>query len=149
MTSTIQRKGRSVQSSAMGKPANAASQRPGKLKANPSQRRTSASAPIKGKSVRSTQAGSKPFGEPAALPADDTEGRVTAIEQCVQNELRRYFEMLDGEEPANLYRMVIRQTEHAMISMVMDECRGNQTRASEWLGISRGNLRAKLASMEK
>ena len=73
----------------------------------------------------------------------------TAIEQCVQHELRRYFDMLDGEDPANLYRMVIRQAECALVNMVMDECRGNQTRASEWLGISRGNLRTKLASMDK
>ncbi len=79
----------------------------------------------------------------------DVKSTATAIEQCVQRELRQYFDMLDGEEPANLYRMVVRQAEHAVISMVMDECRGNQTRASECLGISRGNLRSKLASMEK
>lgn len=81
--------------------------------------------------------------------AFDNQAQSTAIEQCVQNELRRYFDMLDGEEPANLYRMVIRQAEQAVVSMVMEECRGNQTRASEWLGISRGNLRSKLASMDK
>lgn len=80
---------------------------------------------------------------------NDNQSRSTAIEQCVQQELRRYFDMLDGEEPANLYRMVIRQAEEAVVSMVMQECRGNQTRASEWLGISRGNLRTKLASMDK
>ena len=77
----------------------------------------------------------------------EVEPRTTVIEQCVQNELRRYFEMLDGEEPANLYRLVVRQAENAVINMVMEECRGNQTRASEWLGISRGNLRTKLANM--
>ena len=65
----------------------------------------------------------------------DMSSRATAIEQCVQQELRRYFDMLDGEEPANLYRMVIRQTEHAVIDVVMKECRGNQTRASEWLSL--------------
>ena len=74
--------------------------------------------------------------------------RATAIEQCVQHELRRYFDMLDGEEPSNLYRMVINQVEHALVGMVMQECRGNQTRASEWLGISRGNLRTKLSNMD-
>lgn len=72
----------------------------------------------------------------------------TAIEECVQAEVRRYLEMLDGEEPDNLYRMVIRQAESAVVKLVMTECRGNRTRASEWLGISRGNLRSKLASME-
>lgn len=77
-----------------------------------------------------------------------SQSRATAIEQCVQHELRRYFDMLDGEEPSNLYRMVVKQVEHALIDTVMQECRGNQTRASEWLGISRGNLRTKLSNMD-
>ena len=78
----------------------------------------------------------------------DTTSRITAIEQCVEHELSRYFDMLDGEEPAHLYRMVMKQAENAVIRKVMTECRGNQTRASLWLGISRGNLRTKLANME-
>ncbi len=72
----------------------------------------------------------------------------TAIGCCVQDELGRYFDMLDGEKPSGLYRMVIRQAEHALLSAVMRECGGNQSRAAEWLGISRGNLRNKLAEME-
>jgi Fis family transcriptional regulator len=57
--------------------------------------------------------------------------------------------MLDGEKPSGLYRMVIRQTEHALLDTVMQECGGNQSRAAEWLGISRGNLRNKLAEMDR
>jgi Fis family transcriptional regulator len=72
----------------------------------------------------------------------------TAIACCVQEELGRYFDMLDGETPSGLYRMVIRQAEHALLSTVMRECGGNQSRAAQWLGISRGNLRNKLADME-
>lgn len=72
----------------------------------------------------------------------------TAISCCVQDELIRYFDMLDGEKPSGLYRMVIRQAEHALLGVVMRECGGNQSRAAEWLGISRGNLRNKLADME-
>lgn len=72
----------------------------------------------------------------------------TAIEKCVQAELQRYLELLEGDEPSNLYRMVVRQAEHAVIEMAMQECGGNQSRASEWLGISRGNLRTKLSNMD-
>jgi Fis family transcriptional regulator len=72
----------------------------------------------------------------------------TAIECCVENELARYFEMLDGQAPADLYRMVIRQAETALLSSVLRECGGNQSKAATWLGISRGNLRNKLADME-
>jgi len=71
----------------------------------------------------------------------------TAISHCVQNELRRYFDMLDGEEPTNVYHLVMRQAEHALIKSVMEECGGNQSKATKWLGISRGNLRNKLADM--
>ena len=72
----------------------------------------------------------------------------TAIECCVQDELERYFEMLDGQPPADLYRMVIRQAESALLTSVLQQCGGNQSKAATWLGISRGNLRNKLAEME-
>lgn len=72
----------------------------------------------------------------------------TAIACCVSDELARYFNLLDGEPPSGLYRMVIRQAEHALLDTVMRECGGNQTKAAQWLGISRGNLRNKLADME-
>ena len=71
----------------------------------------------------------------------------TAISNCVQHELRRYFDLLDGEEPSNVYHLVMRQAEHALIESVMQECGGNQSKATKWLGISRGNLRNKLADM--
>ena len=85
-------------------------------------------------------------GKSSSSKTVDTGG--TAIGCCVQDELGRYFDMLDGEKPSGLYRMVIRQAEHALLSAVMRECGGNQSRAAEWLGISRGNLRNKLADME-
>jgi len=71
----------------------------------------------------------------------------TAIQRCVQEELRRYFEMLDGQAPHELYRMVMQQTESALISYVMEESRNNQSKAAHWLGISRGTLRGKLADI--
>jgi len=68
----------------------------------------------------------------------------TAIQRCVQDELARYFEMLDGQAPRELHRLVMGQVESALIAYVMEECRGNQSRAAQWLGISRGTLRGKL-----
>lgn len=69
----------------------------------------------------------------------------TALQACVKGELDRYFELLDGEVPHDLHRMVMRQVESALIDYVLKECRGNQSKASQWLGISRGTLRGKLA----
>jgi Fis family transcriptional regulator len=89
-------------------------------------------------------AGSKSGDCPDKLP---TRPSNTAIAKCVQHELRRYFDLLDGEEPSNVYHLVMRQAEHALIESVMQECGGNQSKATKWLGISRGNLRNKLADM--
>ena len=71
----------------------------------------------------------------------------TAITHCVHEELNRYYDMLDGEEPANVYQLVMRQAEYALIESVMSKCGGNQSKATKWLGISRGTLRNKLAEM--
>lgn len=74
--------------------------------------------------------------------------RETAIQQCVHAELRRYFDLLDGEAPHDLYRMVMQQTEAALFSSVLEECHGNQSKAAVWLGINRGTLRAKLTALD-
>ncbi len=85
------------------------------------------------------------------MDIDTTQGRAdrarqsTAIERCIQAELKRYFSMLEGQPPADLYRLVMRQAEGALIRSVLEQCNGNQSRAAAWLGISRGTLRGKLA----
>jgi len=71
----------------------------------------------------------------------------TVIARCVREELARYFEVLDGEPPSDLYRAVMRQAEAALLRSVLDQCRGNQSRAAGWLGISRGTLRGKLTDL--
>ncbi len=80
----------------------------------------------------------------ATESTEQTGNEGTAIQRCVQDELARYFEMLDGQAPRELHRLVMGQVESALIAYVMEECRGNQSRAAQWLGISRGTLRGKL-----
>lgn len=63
----------------------------------------------------------------------------------VQQSLQTYFAQLDGEEPANLYSMVLAQMEVPLLKMVMRYTNGNQSKAAKILGISRGTLRKKLA----
>ena len=82
-----------------------------------------------------------------SIDAPGTVG-TTSIKQCVRDELRRYFELLDGEPPADLYRMVMQQVEASLLDTVLQECGGNRSRAAVWLGISRGKLRGKLADLE-
>lgn len=71
-------------------------------------------------------------------------GTNSNIQRCIEQEMARYFELLDGQVPHDLYRMVMGQVESALIQIVMEECGNNQSRAAEYLGISRGTLRNKL-----
>ena len=74
-------------------------------------------------------------------------GRSTPIHHCVREQLREYMDLLNGETPSDLHRLVMQQVETAMFGFVMEECRGNQSKAAAWLGISRGTLRTRLAAL--
>lgn len=63
----------------------------------------------------------------------------------VRKALRDYFKDLDGEEPcSDMYDMVINCVEKPLLEMVLEHAGGNQTRASEMLGINRNTLRKKM-----
>ena len=63
----------------------------------------------------------------------------------VRKALKEYFHDLDGEEPcAALYDMVMDCVEKPLLEMVLEQVGGNQTRASEMLGINRNTLRKKM-----
>jgi len=68
----------------------------------------------------------------------------TPLKRCVSEELERYFEALDGETPCDLHKMVIGETEQALLQFVLDRTSGNQSRAAQLLGLNRGTLRKKL-----
>ena len=64
--------------------------------------------------------------------------------RCVINALEQYFRDLDGEKPAAIYDMVLKSVEKPMLEVVLAKAGGNQTLASEMLGINRNTLRKKL-----
>jgi len=66
------------------------------------------------------------------------------IANCIQKSLEKYFRDLDGEKACDVYATVIRSVEHPMLTQVLKEADGNQTRAAEILGINRNTLRKKL-----
>jgi len=70
--------------------------------------------------------------------------RVT-LANYVSIAMEHYFKDMDGHTPNDLYRMVINEVEKPLLSAVMEKVKGNQTRASEMLGITRSTLRKKLA----
>jgi len=66
------------------------------------------------------------------------------LQEQVEKELRRYFKILNGQEPCDLHELVMGQVEEALYRTVMEQCDGNQSRAASCLGINRGTLRKKL-----
>lgn len=64
--------------------------------------------------------------------------------QCVELSLQRYFHDMNGEQPSNLYDLVLGEIERPLLVVVMRQARNNQTRAAQMLGINRNTLRKKL-----
>lgn len=67
------------------------------------------------------------------------------LRDCVHEALENYFAHLDGHPPTDLYDMVLAEVEKPLLSCVMQQMGGNQTRAAQALGMSRSTLRKKLA----
>jgi Fis family transcriptional regulator, factor for inversion stimulation protein len=92
--------------------------------------------------------GSLPVEEsPESAPtyvSDDTVRRDRTLRDSVEEALRNYFTHLDGQDVTDVYNMVLAEVEAPLLESVMEYVKGNQTRASEVLGLNRGTLRKKL-----
>ena len=67
-----------------------------------------------------------------------------SIEECVKKSLDKYFRDLDGEAAHNVFEMVMLTVEKPVLEVAMAQAGGNQSVASEILGINRNTLRKKL-----
>lgn len=66
------------------------------------------------------------------------------LRECVSDAMHEYFSVLDSHECTGLFEMVMREVEVPLLQSVLEQTDGNQTRASEILGINRSTLRKKL-----
>jgi len=66
------------------------------------------------------------------------------LRACVEKTLQDYFAHLDGAHVNDVYNLVLSEVEAPLFASVMQHVQGNQTRASEMLGLNRGTLRKKL-----
>lgn len=76
--------------------------------------------------------------------SDEARRREQTLRDCVEQALKNYFEHLDGQDVTDVYDMVLAEVEAPLLESVMEYVKGNQTRASEVLGLNRGTLRKKL-----
>ncbi|MBR9812614.1 DNA-binding transcriptional regulator Fis [bacterium] len=70
--------------------------------------------------------------------------KLRPLHEQVADSLGHYLGQLNGSSPCDLYQMVMDQVEAPLLNAVMEHTGGNQSRASEILGINRGTLRKKL-----
>ncbi len=66
------------------------------------------------------------------------------IGRSVERSVNEYFHRLDGEPPSGVFDMVIGHVERALLASIMERAQGNQTQASDMLGLNRNTLRTKL-----
>lgn len=88
----------------------------------------------------------KNVGKKAASKKNDlqVQSRNRLLKDFTEDALRSYFKNLNGHKPAEIYRLVMGEVEPPLLRSVMDYSQGNQTLASEILGINRATLRKKL-----
>ena len=66
------------------------------------------------------------------------------LRACVEDAMQGYFQQLEGHVTNDLYQMVLSEIEEPLFRSVLEYTKGNQSKASELLGINRGTLRKKL-----
>ena len=72
------------------------------------------------------------------------QSRNRLLSDFTEDALRSYFKNLNGHKPANIYKLVLGEVEPPLLASVMEYSKGNQTLASEILGINRATLLKKL-----
>jgi Fis family transcriptional regulator, factor for inversion stimulation protein len=86
--------------------------------------------------------------QPASTNQDTVDNSQSAeiqqLSHAVKHSIRRYLFELDGAQPSDMYDLVLRQVEQPLFEAVLEHTKGNQSRASEMLGLNRGTLRKKL-----
>ena len=73
--------------------------------------------------------------------------RQNELAESVRRALERYFRDMDGEQPSDIYDMVLKNVEKPMIETVLGKAAGNLTLAAAMLGIDRNTLRKKMQQL--
>ncbi len=67
------------------------------------------------------------------------------LRTTVTKTLLRYFATLEGDDPYDIYNLVISEVEKPLLEITMSQANYNQSKAAKWLNISRNTLRKLLA----
>ena len=78
----------------------------------------------------------------------DTFNNAEPLRVHVERAVRDYFAALGGEMPIDLYELILAQIELPLLTVVLEQTRGNQTKCAQVLGLNRGTLRKKLKTYD-
>jgi len=72
--------------------------------------------------------------------------KYTALRECIHLSLSTFFSTIGDQIPENfeLYNIFLQKIEFELLERVMIYCNGDQKKAANYLGISRGILRKRL-----
>ena len=76
------------------------------------------------------------------------ENQDSGLSATIRTALTQYLNDLDGENPVNIYDLVMQQVEAPLLELILQHVEGNQSKAAECLGINRGTLRKKLKTYD-
>ena len=69
---------------------------------------------------------------------------IQSLDESVRLNLQAYFTNLGDHEPSGMWNMVMSCVEKPLLESAMKRAEGNQSRAAQYLGITRNTLRKKL-----
>ncbi|NTU76323.1 MAG: hypothetical protein HGA90_00660 [Alphaproteobacteria bacterium] len=87
-------------------------------------------------------------GEVTVDPLCQNHPSPSGLSASVERHLRDYFAAHERGLPATgLYDRILQEIERPLLSIALNECRGNQVRAAELLGLNRNTLRKKIREL--
>ena len=69
---------------------------------------------------------------------------IPSLDEAVRINLQTYFSDLGDNDPSGMWDMVMSCVEKPLLECAMERAQGNQSRAAQYLGITRNTLRKKL-----
>jgi DNA-binding protein Fis len=81
-------------------------------------------------------------------PADAPQSAPAALDEILVDKLHAIVPNMEALGGGSLYRAVLSHVEKLLLTVVLKECRGNQVKSADILGINRNTLRKKMRELQ-
>ncbi len=86
--------------------------------------------------------------KPHPLPSPSSSQRDISLNDFVERKLKDFVKRIAAGRGRNLYSLLIKEIEKPLITMVLQETKGNQVQAAQLLGVNRNTLRKKIKDLK-